>query len=801
MLELLGMAERKFYRAGLTMQGAKLQEAGRMLPTMLHVIGGMEPQEQERYRGIIEGMQQALAQLPAQPDRATFRETCHLCRDLMKLAEENLQKEKCRKLIVFLPYKASMWDSLESIWMAAYKDREHCQTMVIPIPYGDRNPDGTAAAWHYEIDQYPKYVPVIDHRSVDLEKLHPEVIFIHNPYDNYNAVTSVDMKYYTKNLKQWTDDLIYVPYFVVGKTIAEHFCQTPGVVNADHVIVQDENIKEQYEKYYPGGNPPEGKFLALGSPKFDRILGKTKADYPLPPEWQRIIGGRRAVLYNTSVTAMINHPDDYCKKIRSVLNYFKNAKDIVLWWRPHPLLAATFQSMSPEHYRDYQSIVAQYKKEAWGIYDDTPDMDRAIVCTDAYYGDGSSLVTLYKATGKPVIYQLVDRMSFDPPQIPSVLDFTDAVFTGKTIRFSAWNVNGWFEYNRETGETKLLKLFQDGDQLLTRRYLYFATVRYQDDLYFLPTNAPSIKIYHTHSGTWEDIPYQEDLKGRSPYFCIAFCKDSVIWFLPYGARTIMSFDMRTKEKKYYSEWSVELEDSLKEINLPFGQGTLYHNQIYFSILSMPKMVVFDTIHKTYQITSLPLDADEAVSVIYAGKDDLWMYTTKDRLLQYRDSALLKIYTDVLGEYVAGGTIVQVENQLWVFALKKDSCGIVDLQKGTVEPWPKYLGGKTKTNYPRAVFVDNQIQLFPNYAGEGGPIIQINPRTHQIAMQSIPISKEYEKTFHNAFIEGSAFYGYESQLAIPLHAYVAAYPLVNELTADTGRLAGPAIYTDLIRNGI
>ena len=34
---------------------------------------------------------------------------------------------------VFLPYKASMWDSLESVWKAADEDPD-CDAYVIPIP-------------------------------------------------------------------------------------------------------------------------------------------------------------------------------------------------------------------------------------------------------------------------------------------------------------------------------------------------------------------------------------------------------------------------------------------------------------------------------------------------------------------------------------------------------------------------------------------------------------------------------------------------------------------------------------------
>ena len=39
-----------------------------------------------------------------------------------------------RREIVFLPYKASMWDSLESVYLAAKED-ENCDAYCIPIPY------------------------------------------------------------------------------------------------------------------------------------------------------------------------------------------------------------------------------------------------------------------------------------------------------------------------------------------------------------------------------------------------------------------------------------------------------------------------------------------------------------------------------------------------------------------------------------------------------------------------------------------------------------------------------------------
>ena len=50
----------------------------------------------------------------------------------------------------------------------------------------------------------------------------------------------------------------------------------------------------------------------------------------------------------------------------------------------------------------------EYKEEGWGIFDDTSDMNRSVRLSDAYYGDGSSMVWLYQKAGKLAMIQDVD---------------------------------------------------------------------------------------------------------------------------------------------------------------------------------------------------------------------------------------------------------------------------------------------------------------------------------------------------------------------------------------------------------
>ena len=209
-------------------------------------------------------------------------------RKLLVRVENSINHEiRIQREVVFLPYKASMWDSLESVWKAADEDPD-CRALVIPIPYYDKNPDGSFGELHYEIAQYPEEVPVMGYESYDFEARHPDVIFIHNPYDEGNFVTSVPPFFYSKNLKQFTDKLVYIPYFILAEIDPsdkeavegmEHFVTTAGVMNADRVVVQSEAMRQIYvdvlTRHTDESLRPtwEKKILGLGSPKVDRVCG------------------------------------------------------------------------------------------------------------------------------------------------------------------------------------------------------------------------------------------------------------------------------------------------------------------------------------------------------------------------------------------------------------------------------------------------------------------------------------------------------------------------------------------------
>lgn len=350
-------------------------------------------------------------------------------RDVLERVNASVQKDiVVRKEVVFLPYKASMWDSLESVWMAADADPD-CDAYVVPIPYFDKKSDGTFGEMHYEGNQYPKGVPVRDYNTYDFEIRKPDMIYIHNPYDEHNTVTSVHPFFYAKNLKNYTECLVYIPYFILNEIDPsnraavdgmEHFVMVSGVIHAHKVIVQSEKMRQVYidimSREVGEHTRPlwEQKILGTGSPKLDKVRRTKKEDVEVPKEWQQLLykedgTAKKIILYNTGVSAMLKYDEEMLGKLQRTFQIFKEMQgEVALLWRPHPLMEATIASMRPQLWKDYERLVEQYRSEGWGIYDDTADMDRAIAVCDAYYGDESSLVPLCKEAGKPIMIQNVN---------------------------------------------------------------------------------------------------------------------------------------------------------------------------------------------------------------------------------------------------------------------------------------------------------------------------------------------------------------------------------------------------------
>ena len=299
--------------------------------------------------------------------------------------------------VVFMPYNASMWDSLHTIWAAAHAD-PRVEAIVVPIPYADRLPDGSAGAWHVHTNDLPPEVPVTPYTEFDLQTTHPDAIYVHNPYDGNNRVTSVAPQFYSSELRKHADLLVYIPYYVAAIPPGEHLYLSPSFELFDKVIVQSVELDQPVIERWTSN-----KVVPLGSPKFDYV--RTPGS-PLPRDWAEMMSGRTALLQVTSLSTLLAADRQaVIRKLNEVLDAVEASDDLILWWRPHPLERATIASMVPEIQALYTAYEERARRSDRVIVDTSMDLQRAIHNTHAYYGQWSSIVELFGFTGKPMVIQ------------------------------------------------------------------------------------------------------------------------------------------------------------------------------------------------------------------------------------------------------------------------------------------------------------------------------------------------------------------------------------------------------------
>ncbi|AGA70313.1 hypothetical protein Desdi_2901 [Desulfitobacterium dichloroeliminans LMG P-21439] len=542
-----------------------------------------------------------------------------LKKQLIKI-ENNVKTElKPNKLeVVFFPYNASMWDSLESVWLEA-KDDPCCDAYVVPIPYYELAPNGTFGKMHYEGGKYPENVPITNWQEYDIAARRPDVVFIHYAYDDAARNASIHPDFYSKRLREYCDLLVYIPYFVVaGAYVEDYYTTLPGVLYADRVILQSEEQRQSYIDQYKHydkqnswngryGNPTE-KFVALGSPKFDKVLNVKRDDYSLPEGWEQLLyredgTTKKVILYNTHMFTWINGGEPYFKKLESVFECFRSREDVVLWWRPHPNTELNFRRFRPELFDRYMWVVQEYKEAGWGIYDDTSDLHRAITVSDAYYGDASSVVTLYAATGKPV---MIANM-----KILSSADEIELIFEvlcdgADYLWCVPVNMNSLFRISKETWTAEHIGFFENEKFASWRAFLNVIMVN--DRLIFAPYSADNITGYSLASDSFKCSPIKKPKKeGKVKYnpeckFSQVFhCGDS-LFFIPHTYPGILRYDLITGKVKCYSGWIKDMERLIKKAEYGyFYRGVLLGDKLFLAGSGANAVLEFDVKDFTHRI--------------------------------------------------------------------------------------------------------------------------------------------------------------------------------------------------------
>lgn len=506
-------------------------------------------------------------------------------------------KESERIDVVFLPYNASMWDCMETVWRAAYND-PICNVYVIPIPYFEINSDESLGKMHYEGENFPKEVQITSYQEYDIRKQHPDIIYIHNPYDEYNKVTRVHSDYYSSVLKKYTDILVYIPYFIANEKMPESHSYLPAYIYADKIILQTQRM---IDDIHP--SIPKDKLLPLGSPKAERIIWMEthKEQIGFPDEWKKKATGKKVVFFNVSISAVLKYREKMLDKIEEVFGIANSYNNIVLLWRPHPLLEATLASMCDDLVERYHRLMRWYRKKNIGILDKSPDPDMAVAFSDAYIGESSSsIVNLFRTVNKNRL--LINEKQFYQPSIDEMHSETtyDICRVGNDLWFVTCQLQMLCKYNINSRKVEIVAEVPETKDM---SYVYISY--HEGKIILIPGHEAAICIYDIERKSFTK-KYFED-----KYVNYCFGRGIVIrqylYLSPIDYPALIRYNLYTEEFEYFEQCITDMlnETASNKKNYPFlwavsGVGT----EIYIASMCSNRVLVFNTDMLSYQIVEV-----------------------------------------------------------------------------------------------------------------------------------------------------------------------------------------------------
>lgn len=336
------------------------------------------------------------------------------------------QTSSKRKLeVAFMPYKISMWDSMESIYREAMNDTD-CNCYVVPIPYYEKNDQGEIIKFCYEGNEFPEDIQTVPFEMYEFENRKPDIIYIHNPFDNYNKLTMVQPRFFSENLAKYTDMLVYVPYYVAGGSGTTATNVAPAYNYATRIVAQSDVFKDALVRL----GIPSRKILSLGSPKLDAMLTSMNKTHDIPPYWRYAMNNKKVFLFNNGITNLLA-VEQWYEQLEHTLNYFIENDHVALIWRPHPLTEITLKTMRPQYLERYSILRKRLKQVENIILDTESDIYAAVSIADGIISDYSSVMLQCIVTGKPV-YGLLNHRMIDSNQL-YYANFSGCYFAGRDM--------------------------------------------------------------------------------------------------------------------------------------------------------------------------------------------------------------------------------------------------------------------------------------------------------------------------------------------------------------------------------
>lgn len=585
---------------------------------------------------------------------------------LLASVEKHVQLVQTEKnKIVFMPYKFCMWDSMESVYEAACKDIGNWDVKVLPLPY--RYKDTGAVC--YEGEYFGNLPGFTYYEQYHLQMEKPDIIVIHNPYDQYNRVTEVFREYFSSELRKYAKRLVYIPYYVNQRNDESvNRMLLPGVKNATDIFVQSEEIRQQYQHWNPGKD-----IYAVGSPKIDRIVRAGNKSNNVC----------NTFFLNTHLVMILNEPEKFLKRTEELLLYFKGHPEKFLIWRPHPMSLHTFET--EENKKAFERLLRCCKDIDNISLDESEDFIDSLTKADAYIGDRSSLMVLFGMQGKPMyIYDLEKNAAqLDCLSCSVVEDRLWMVGVQSQIVFSA-------DFSCENLVLEYVIAERgDGEYENNKRFQYLE--KRGEDLFLFPGEGTYVRIANCETGEIREVSL---LGGRGAYECyrpqdIIEFKGIYYIFPAYFDNPLLCFD--GKEIWECEGWIETMRElSGRDFGLVSECVLLDDGKAWMVLEETNRLVCTSLIDMSIEYYDIPVEG-YFIDIMQKRGELFWMAPwEKGKIIVWSvENGIVREYDDFPSELKFSGPysfsqIICLEDSVWFLPRNVNGILILDLNKDKFE---------------------------------------------------------------------------------------------------------------------
>ena len=322
-----------------------------------------------------------------------------------------------RRTVVFFPTGAKQWKGFEQVYRRE-REREDTDIYIVPLPVLFKDIYGRVTASEEEIrtasgrKDYKAELILYPWERFKTGLLRPDTIYIQDPYDGENPCLTVPPAFFASKLKECTEELIYIPAFKTGEFSGQdindiynmkHYVTAPGVIYADKVFLQSENIRQLYiEKLTEFAGEDTRALWEEKLSVNDWLYSSQETAEPGNCNKK----DRKKLLYVIGLNEISEHPEDIADKVKDRLETFReHGEGIEVTVGFFPGDRELWQQVSEKLTNAIDKLIEAALKEGGFLAGKVSEADMAAAADnyDAYYGSASPYVPLFTGRRKPVM--------------------------------------------------------------------------------------------------------------------------------------------------------------------------------------------------------------------------------------------------------------------------------------------------------------------------------------------------------------------------------------------------------------